>query len=114
MLAVSVLGAVCTGINGFYVATTRLLLSMARGSILPKWFAEIHPRFQSPHKAIVFTIGIVLLTPWCGRAVVGWIVDMSSVGTAIAYLFTCLAAWRMFRHTPNISNKTGKILVTKK
>ncbi len=111
VLAVSVLGAVCTGINGFYVATTRLLLSMARGSILPKWFAEIHPRFQSPHKAIVFTIGIVLLTPWCGRAVVGWIVDMSSVGTAIAYLFTCLAAWRMFRHTPNISNKAGKILV---
>ena len=58
VLAVSVLGAVCTGINGFYVATTRLLLSMARGSILPKWFAEIHPRFQSPHKAIVFTIDI--------------------------------------------------------
>ena len=63
VLATCVLGAVCTGINGFYVASTRLLLSMARGNILPAWFAEIHPRFQSPYKAILFTMAIVLLTP---------------------------------------------------
>ncbi len=97
VLATAVLGAVCTGINGFYVATTRLLLSMARGGILPGWFAEIHPRFKSPYKSIIFTIAIVLLTPWCGRAVVGWIVDMSSVGTAIAYLFTCLAGYKVIK-----------------
>lgn len=101
VLAVSVLGAVCTGINGFYVATTRLLLSMSRGGILPAWFADIHPRYHSPYKAIIFTICIVLLTPWCGRAVVGWIVDMSAVGTAIAYLYTCLAGYRVIKNTPS-------------
>lgn len=110
VLAISVLGAVCTGINGFYVASTRLLLSMARGNILPAWFAEIHPRFQSPYKSIWFTMFIVLFTPWAGRAVVGWIVDMSAVGTAIAYLFTCLAAWRMFTKTPNIENRMFKVI----
>lgn len=110
VLAISVLGAVCTGINGFYVASTRLLLSMARGNILPAWFAEIHPRFQSPYKSILFTMFIVLFTPWAGRAVVGWIVDMSAVGTAIAYLFTCLAAWRMFTKTPNIENRMFKVI----
>ncbi len=95
VLACAVLGAVCTGINGFFVATTRLLLSMARGRILPSWFAQIHPKFHTPHKAIVFSAIFVLLTPWCGRAVVGWIVEMSSVGTGIAYLFTSLAAWKV-------------------
>lgn len=100
VLATAVLGAVCTGINGFYVATTRLLLSMARGGIIPQWFADIHPRFHSPYKSIVFTICIVLLTPWCGRAVVGWIVDMSAVGTAIAYLYTCLAGYRLTSSQP--------------
>ena len=100
VLATAVLGAVCTGINGFYVATTRLLLSMARGGIIPQWFADIHPRFHSPYKSIVFTICIVLLTPWCGRAVVGWIVDMSAVGTAIAYLYTCLAGYRLTSSRP--------------
>ena len=110
ILAVSVLGAVCTGINGFYVATTRLLLSMARGGILPSWFADIHPKYHSPYKAILFTIGIVLLTPWCGRAVVGWIVDMSAVGTAIAYLYTCLAAYRVIKNTPSASNQ-GRLII---
>lgn len=100
VLATAVLGAVCTGINGFYVATTRLLLSMARGGIIPSWFADIHPRYHSPYKSIVFTICIVLLTPWCGRAVVGWIVDMSAVGTAIAYLYTCLAGYRLTSSRP--------------
>ena len=104
VLACAVLGAVCTGINGFYVATTRLLLSMARGHILPAWFCEIHPRFRTPHKAIIFTVCFVLLTPFCGRAVVGWIVDMSSVGTGIAYLFTCLAARKVLLGTQGVPN----------
>ena len=100
VLATAVLGAVCTGINGFYVATTRLLLSMGRGGIIPNWFADIHPKYHSPYKSIIFTICIVLLTPWCGRAVVGWIVDMSAVGTAIAYLYTCLAGYRLTSSKP--------------
>jgi len=112
VLACAVLGAVCTGINGFYLATTRLLLSMARGQILPSWFGDIHPRYHTPHKAILFTMAIVCLTPFCGRAVVGWIVDMSSVGTAIAYLFTCLAARRLLLGTPDILNSGRRILVS--
>ena len=103
VLAISVLGAVCTGINGFYVATTRLLLSMARGHILPHWFGDIHPKFHTPYKAIIFTICCVLAAPFCGRAVVGWIVDMSSVGTAIAYLFTCLVAIKVLKYTKESS-----------
>lgn len=95
VLACAVMGAVCTGINGFYIATSRLLLSMARGGILPSWFGDIHPKYRSPYKAILFTIAIVLLTPFAGRSVVGWIVDMSSVGTGVGYLFSCLAARRV-------------------
>ncbi len=110
VLAVAVLGAVCTGINGFYVATTRLLLSMARGSILPRWFADIHPRYHTPYKSIIFTIVIVLITPWFGRAVVGWIVDMSSVGTAVAYLFTCLVGYKVIKAS-DMSGKGTKMLV---
>lgn len=110
VLACAVLGAVCTGINGFYLGTTRLLLSMSRGHILPKWFSDIHPRFRTPHKAIIFTVCFVLLTPFCGRAVVGWIVDMSSVGTGIAYLFTCLAARKVLLGSHNVPNLKRRVL----
>jgi len=99
ILACAVLGAVCTGINGFYVASTRLLLAMARSKILPSWFGDIHPKFHTPYKAIIFTIIIVLLTPYAGRSAVGWTVDMSAVGTAVGYLYTCLSAHRMLLRT---------------
>ena len=99
VLGCAVLGAVCTGMNGFFVATTRLFLAMARGNILPKWFGDIHPKYGSPYKAIVFTTLVCYLTPFAGRAVVGWIVDMCSVGTAIGYLFTCLAAIKVIQHS---------------
>nr|WP_321256590.1 APC family permease [uncultured Pseudodesulfovibrio sp.] len=109
VLACAVMGAVCTGINGFYIATSRLLLSMARGGILPSWFGDIHPKYRSPYKAILFTIAIVLLTPFAGRAVVVWIVDMSSVGTGIGYLFTCLAARRVLLGSPEVTERATRM-----
>ncbi|UZP66671.1 APC family permease [Desulfovibrio mangrovi] len=109
VLACAVLGAVCTGINGFYIATSRLLLSMARGRILPSWFGAIHPTYRSPYKAILFTIAIVLLTPFAGRSVVVWIVDMSSVGTGIGYLFTCLAARRVLLGSNAVSGLNTRL-----
>lgn len=109
VLACAVMGAVCTGINGFYIATSRLLLSMARGRILPAWFGDIHPKYRSPYKAILFTIAIVLLTPFAGRSVVVWIVDMSSVGTGIGYLFTCLAARRVLLGSTGVSDKATRL-----
>ena len=94
ILACAVFGAVCTGINGFFVAASRLLLAMARGRILPEWFGRIHPTYHTPYNAILFTAVLALLTPFAGRSAVGWTVDMSSVGTGIGYLFTCLVARR--------------------
>jgi amino acid transporter len=33
-----------------------------------------------------------LVAPWFGREVLGWIVDMTSVGGAIGFLYTCSSA----------------------
>ncbi len=109
VLACAVMGAVCTGINGFYIATSRLLLSMSRGRILPAWFGAIHPKYRSPYKAILFTIAIVLLTPFAGRAVVAWIVDMSSVGTGMGYLFSCLAAYRVLQASSDVESRGTRL-----
>lgn len=109
VLAVAVFGAVCTGTNGFFIATSRLLLSMSRSGILPAWFGEIHPKYRTPYKAILFTIIVVLLTPFAGRSAVAWTVDMSSVGTGIGYLFTCLAARRVILGSQGVDKKGLKL-----
>lgn len=94
ILALAVLAAILTGINGFYIATSRLLFGMARSKFLPEWFCGIHPHYHTPHRSIIFTMCVALIAPWFGREALNWIVDMSAIGTVIAYGFTAMTAYR--------------------
>ncbi|MBR5094952.1 MAG: APC family permease [Oscillospiraceae bacterium] len=93
-LGVAVLGAILSGIVGFYMATSRLLYSMAKEKVLPAWFGELHGKYKTPAHAILFILIIALCAPFFGRTALGWIVDMSSIGAAIGFGYTSLAAFR--------------------
>ncbi len=97
LLAVGISMGVSTGLNGFYVSASRVLLGMGRAQMVPKMFARIHPKYKTPHVGIIFTGAICLITPWFGRAALGWVVDMSAIGVTVAYLYTCLCAFKLFR-----------------
>ncbi len=91
-LGVAVLAAILSGIVGFYMATSRLLYSMAKENVIPAWFGELHPVYKTPKHAILFIMVIAMVAPFFGRTALGWIVDMSSLGAAIGYGYTSLAA----------------------
>ena len=93
ILAVALFCAVLSGIIGFYMATSRLLFSVAREGILPAPFAKLHKKYNTPFVAILFVMGVSLIAPFFGREVLGWVVDMSSIGAAIGYGFTSLATF---------------------
>ena len=101
-LTVPVLAGILTGMNGFFMATTRLLFSMGRSKFLPNFFAAVHPRYNTPWKSVIFTLALCLIVPWFGRAALIWIVDMSAIGTALAYLFTSLTAFKYLAQNPDI------------
>lgn len=101
LLAVSVFSAILSGIVGFYMATSRLIYSMANESVLPKWFGQLHPKFSTPHHAIIFIAAVSIFAPFIGRTALGWIVDMSSTGAAIGYFYTSLAAFLYGRKQKN-------------
>lgn len=92
-LALAICMGIFTGINGFYLASSRLLLSMSREKILSSWFGKVHDKYQTPNHAIIAAMIISLIAPFFGRKAIGWVVDMCSCGTAIAYLYTCAAAY---------------------
>jgi amino acid transporter len=100
-LGVAVLGAILSGIIGFYMATSRLLYSMAKEGVLPSWFGRLHSRYNTPANSILFILAIALVAPFFGRTALGWIVDMSSIGAAIGYGYTSLAAFRFARREKN-------------
>lgn len=93
LLGIALTASILSGIIGFYMATSRLLLSMARASALPEWFANIHPKHRTPNHSILFILIISLITPWFGRQVLLWVVDMASIGAAIGYFYTSISAF---------------------
>lgn len=97
ILGIALMSAILAGIIGFYMASSRLLLSMARAKALPKWFNTIHPEYKTPSNAIKFILLISLITPWFGRQVLLWVVDMAAIGAAIGYLYTSASAFLMLR-----------------
>jgi amino acid transporter len=95
LMVVAVLMGVATGLNGFTVSSSRVLMAMGRAKMLPAVFGRVESRHRTPVVAIVFTSALCLLAPFFGRSALQWIVDMTSVGVTIAYGYTCLAAFRL-------------------
>ena len=88
LIGVGVSCAVLSGIMGFYLASSRLMYSMAREGYLPKWFGVINPKFGTPQNAMIFCVIVSLSGPILGREALGWFVDMCAIGASIGYFFT--------------------------
>ncbi|MEY4545793.1 MAG: hypothetical protein RL685_1988 [Pseudomonadota bacterium] len=88
---VSMLGFV----SGSALGTPRYLFAAASAGQLPKRLAATHPRFGSPHFAVLATAAIAIgcLLPFDYRKLIG----MSNVAVAVQYLATCLAVYKFQR-----------------
>ena len=100
LIGVSVFAAIVTGIIGFFLASTRLLHSMATQGILPPWFGKTTDD-RRPRNAMLFVMCLSIGIPFLGRTVVNWVVDVLSFGATIAYAYTSLAAFLSARETRN-------------
>ena len=92
VLGIAMFCAVISGMNAFYISTSRLMYAMAKEGSLPKWFEHISPKHGTPKNAILFTMAASLFAPWFGREILLWIVDMTSVGAAIVFAYTTASA----------------------
>lgn len=95
LMVIAVLMGVATGLNGFTVSSSRILMTMGRARMLPDAFGRVSARWGTPVVAIAFTTAICLLAPFFGRSALQWIVDMTSAGVTIAYGYTCLCAFKL-------------------
>lgn len=80
-LIVALAGAVLGGINAFTLASSKLIGALAEHRFLPR-----RPPRHTLRNAILVVLAISLATPWVGREVINYIVDMSSLLAAVAYL----------------------------
>ena len=96
LLGVTVTAGIVTGLIGNYIAASRLMYAMTADNILPEWFGRLD-KDGNPANAIHFLTIISLCVPFVGRAAVGWIVDVNTIGALIAYAYTSAAAFKLAR-----------------
>jgi amino acid transporter len=80
-------------VSGNALGTPRYLYAAAVDRHLPPVLAAVHPRFASPHVAVVATalLAVAFAIPFDYRSLIG----MSNVAVAVQYLATCLAVLRL-------------------
>ncbi|MBQ3626023.1 MAG: amino acid permease [Synergistaceae bacterium] len=114
ILSAAAASAIITGLLGFYIITSKFLCSLADEGVLPEFFSKKN-KHDAPINAIIFLTIISMLSTLLGRSVLGWVVDMASLGAAIAYGYTSLAA-RKFSlnafHSGLSNDKSGIFLGT--
>jgi len=109
LIGVAVSCAVLSGIMGFYMASSRLMYSMAKEAYLPTIFGNIDSKYGTPRNAIIFCMIISLSGPILGREALGWFVDMSAIGASMGFFFTCASALRTMKRN-NDGNRGLKIM----
>ncbi len=82
-------------VSGMTLAVPRALFAFGRDGFLPRQVAAIHPRFRTPHVAIVLQSAIV-----CALAITNGfekLAILANLATLILYGGCCLAAWELRR-----------------
>ena len=106
VLALGVLGAIISGINGFFIATTKVLYAMSLHRIFPATMLTQN-RFGIPYKIVCFVAIVSSILPFFGRQGLLYVVDMSSTGIVVAFLYVSLIAfivkWRESKHISYLS-----------
>jgi APA family basic amino acid/polyamine antiporter len=82
------------------MSAPRVFLAMARDGLLPsRFFAAVHPRFQTPWKSsIVVGLFVAVLA---GFLPIDALLHMTNIGTLFAFAIVCAAVLVMRRTNPN-------------
>ncbi len=109
VLGAAAAAGIITGLVGNMTAASRLIYSMAREDMLPAKMGVLNRR-GAPQNAILFLIVLCLPIPFLGRSAIGWIVDVNTIGVAIAYAYTSAAAfWQARAEKKRASMITGAL-----
>ena len=91
LLILGGVAGVITSWNGFLVGGSRAIFALAKSKMLPSYLGVLHPRFKTPHRAIIL-IGIIsALAPLFGRPVLLWIANSAGFAAVIAYFLVAIS-----------------------
>ncbi|WP_342153216.1 ethanolamine permease [Methylorubrum sp. SB2] len=96
--------------HGIIMGYARQIFALARAGFLPGAFAQVHPRFRTPHRATIAggVVGIAAiysdsLISVAGQSLTASIVTMAVFGALTMYVTSMLALFRLRRSEPSLA-----------
>jgi amino acid transporter len=80
------------------LSSPRMLFAIGRDGVLPRWFAHVHPRYRSPHLAIIIYAAVAFVLSVCSSF--EQLAVLSNVAVLMMYLLCCAGVWPLlYRET---------------
>lgn len=99
LVTVAILAGFSSVILVMLLGQSRVFFSMANDGLLPKLFAEVHPKFRTPWKSnIVLFFFVGAFAAFIPGSMAG---DLTSIGTLFAFVLVSAGVWIMRRSDPN-------------
>ena len=96
------IAGILTSWNSLLMGASRLLFSLARSGMLPAWFGRLHPKYHTPHNALLFIGALSFLAPFGGAEMLGWLVDSGAPSIVLAYTLVAVAFLILRRREPTM------------
>jgi len=102
LLVVGGIGGILTSWNAFLIGGSRALYALARAGQLPAPLGRLHPRYNTPHNALLLIGGLSVFAPLFGRPALVWLVDAGGLGIVVAYAFVAWSFLVLRKNEPDL------------
>ncbi|WP_210415244.1 MULTISPECIES: APC family permease [unclassified Corynebacterium] len=100
-----------TSFLGLYMATSRIVVAMARVELLPAALARLDHRHNTPKNALLFVMFITIALGWLGKAAVVWFLDTGGIYLGLVWVIVVGAHIRLRSIYPHLAPESRWSLV---
>jgi APA family basic amino acid/polyamine antiporter len=100
LVSIAILAGFSSVILVMLLGQSRVFYSMSNDGLLPKVFAEIHPKYRTPWKSnLILFVFVGIFGGFLPGSLAG---DLTSIGTLFAFVLVCLGVWIMRKKMPDV------------
>lgn len=103
LVIIGAFAGLLTTLNSFFIAGSRVLLSMGRLNILPEFLSRLHPKYKTPTVANGLIITLCLIAPFLGKSVLLPITNVCSLGFILSWLMVALSDVKIKKDFPDMT-----------
>jgi ethanolamine permease len=94
--------------HGIILGYSRQIFALSRAGFMPKFFGAVHPKFKTPHRAIIAgaVVGLAAIFgdsfQFAGQSLTANLITMSVFGAIVMYIISMLSLFALRKKEPNL------------